>query len=88
MWRGYEYCRLDGQTPHEEREVRKKKFRVQLIHIFHHSVVLNFDFFFKLGALNFSLTPLSLSEIFSLASITLTLHKSSFSRSSKTSLLI
>ncbi|NWW30520.1 SMCA1 protein, partial [Panurus biarmicus] len=20
MWRGYEYCRLDGQTPHEERE--------------------------------------------------------------------
>lgn len=23
MWRGYEYCRLDGQTPHEEREVRK-----------------------------------------------------------------
>lgn len=25
MWRGYEYCRLDGQTPHEEREVRKSK---------------------------------------------------------------
>ncbi|NWS48247.1 SMCA1 protein, partial [Probosciger aterrimus] len=23
MWRGYEYCRLDGQTPHEEREVKK-----------------------------------------------------------------
>lgn len=23
MWRGYEYCRLDGQTPHEEREVGK-----------------------------------------------------------------
>ncbi|NXE73944.1 SMCA1 protein, partial [Cochlearius cochlearius] len=23
MWRGYEYCRLDGQTPHEEREARK-----------------------------------------------------------------
>ncbi|MXQ95661.1 hypothetical protein E5288_WYG010800 [Bos mutus] len=22
MWRGYEYCRLDGQTPHEEREDR------------------------------------------------------------------
>jgi hypothetical protein len=22
MWRGYEYSRLDGQTPHEEREVR------------------------------------------------------------------
>uniref|UniRef100_A0A6I8Q2U5 SWI/SNF-related, matrix-associated, actin-dependent regulator of chromatin, subfamily a, member 1 n=1 Tax=Xenopus tropicalis TaxID=8364 RepID=A0A6I8Q2U5_XENTR len=22
MWRGYEYCRLDGQTPHEQREDR------------------------------------------------------------------
>ena len=20
-WRGYKYCRLDGQTPHEERQV-------------------------------------------------------------------
>lgn len=26
MWRGYEYCRLDGQTPHEEREVRTRKW--------------------------------------------------------------
>lgn len=22
MWRNYGYCRLDGQTPHEERQVR------------------------------------------------------------------
>lgn len=21
FWRGYEYCRLDGSTPHEERQV-------------------------------------------------------------------
>lgn len=21
MWRNYEYCRLDGQTPHDERQV-------------------------------------------------------------------
>ena len=21
MWRGHDYCRLDGQTPHEERAV-------------------------------------------------------------------
>ena len=20
-WRGYQYCRIDGQTPHEERQV-------------------------------------------------------------------
>lgn len=33
MWRNYEYCRLDGQTPHDERQVSeiqggeiKKKF--------------------------------------------------------------
>lgn len=36
MWRGYEYCRLDGQTPHEEREVgklyvNKKSLSVRLI---------------------------------------------------------
>jgi SWI/SNF-related matrix-associated actin-dependent regulator of chromatin subfamily A member 5 len=24
LWRGYDYCRLDGQTPHEERQVRAK----------------------------------------------------------------
>lgn len=23
MWRNYEYCRLDGQTPHDERQVSK-----------------------------------------------------------------
>ena len=23
-WRGYKYCRLDGQTPHEERQVHIK----------------------------------------------------------------
>lgn len=23
MWRNYEYCRLDGQTPHNERQVLK-----------------------------------------------------------------
>lgn len=23
MWRNYEYCRLDGQTPHDERQVYK-----------------------------------------------------------------
>lgn len=23
MWRNYGYCRLDGQTPHEERQVRR-----------------------------------------------------------------
>ncbi len=22
MWRGYQYCRLDGQTPHEERQAQ------------------------------------------------------------------
>lgn len=21
LWRGFQYCRLDGQTPHEERQV-------------------------------------------------------------------
>ncbi|KAG8448015.1 hypothetical protein GDO86_015208 [Hymenochirus boettgeri] len=26
MWRGYEYCRLDGQTPHEQREVAIETF--------------------------------------------------------------
>ncbi|KAG9478493.1 hypothetical protein GDO78_013504, partial [Eleutherodactylus coqui] len=26
MWRGYEYCRLDGQTPHEEREKAIERF--------------------------------------------------------------
>ncbi|XP_069842992.1 probable global transcription activator SNF2L1 [Dendropsophus ebraccatus] len=26
MWRGYEYCRLDGQTPHEEREEAIERF--------------------------------------------------------------
>lgn len=24
MWRNYEYCRLDGQTPHDERQVSKE----------------------------------------------------------------
>lgn len=24
MWRNYEYCRLDGQTPHDERQVSNK----------------------------------------------------------------
>ncbi|XP_069922561.1 probable global transcription activator SNF2L1 isoform X7 [Oryctolagus cuniculus] len=28
MWRGYEYCRLDGQTPHEEREEAIEAFNV------------------------------------------------------------
>ncbi|KAK2492107.1 hypothetical protein MC885_001442, partial [Smutsia gigantea] len=28
MWRGYEYCRLDGQTPHEEREEAIEDFNV------------------------------------------------------------
>jgi hypothetical protein len=23
FWRGFEYCRLDGSTPHEDRQVRK-----------------------------------------------------------------
>ena len=22
MWKGYKYCRLDGSTPHEDRQVR------------------------------------------------------------------
>uniref|UniRef100_A0A6I8RMZ2 SWI/SNF-related, matrix-associated, actin-dependent regulator of chromatin, subfamily a, member 1 n=1 Tax=Xenopus tropicalis TaxID=8364 RepID=A0A6I8RMZ2_XENTR len=26
MWRGYEYCRLDGQTPHEQREAAIETF--------------------------------------------------------------
>lgn len=30
MWRNYEYCRLDGQTPHEERQVRSSPVDVAL----------------------------------------------------------
>ena len=26
MWRGYQYCRLDGQTPHEERTAQINDF--------------------------------------------------------------
>ncbi|XP_067142954.1 SWI/SNF-related matrix-associated actin-dependent regulator of chromatin subfamily A member 5 [Centruroides vittatus] len=26
IWRGYQYCRLDGQTPHEDREIQINEF--------------------------------------------------------------
>ena len=28
LWRGYEYCRLDGQTPHEERQSQINSFNM------------------------------------------------------------
>lgn len=28
LWRGYEYCRLDGQTPHEERASQINSFNM------------------------------------------------------------
>ena len=31
-WRGYDYCRLDGQTPHEDRTVRGLWFHELEIH--------------------------------------------------------
>ncbi len=28
-WKGYNYCRLDGQTPHNERQVGKKPIKIK-----------------------------------------------------------
>lgn len=49
MWRGYEYCRLDGQTPHEEREVgklyaNKKNFWFRLISYYLHTYIATSSF--------------------------------------------
>lgn len=34
LWRAFPYCRLDGQTPHEDREVIKYKYIFNLVFSF------------------------------------------------------